>query len=85
VRKLTPLAIDLAIKFAKGEKVPELKMFKLADLTLDAKRTGEVACLFLPVVQVDKNNVYNEVIKTGFQKWDAVYRDIPADKKPPKP
>ncbi len=85
VRKLGPLAIDLALKFAKGEKVAELKMFKLADLTLDAKKTGEVPCLFLPVVQVDKENVYQEVIKTGFQKWETVYRDIPADQRPPKP
>jgi D-xylose transport system substrate-binding protein len=85
VRNLTPLAIDMAIKFAKGEKVPELKMFKLADLTLDPKRTGDVACYFLPVVQVDKNNIYNEVIKSGFQKWDVVYRDIPAAQRPPKP
>ena len=85
VRKLSPLAIDLAIKFAKGEKVPELKMYKLSDLTLDPKRTGEVACYFLPVVQVDKNNVYDVVVKSGFQKYDAVYRDIPPEKRPPRP
>jgi len=85
VRKLSPRAIDLALKFAKNEKVPELKMYKLSELTLDAKRTGDVACYFLPVVQVDKNNVYNEVIKSGFQKYEPVYRDIPADKRPPKP
>lgn len=87
VRKLSPLAVDLAIDLVKKVKtgpVGELKMFKLADLTLNAKLTGEVPCYFLKVIEVDKNNVYDEVIKSGFQKYDEVYRDIPASKRPPK-
>jgi D-xylose transport system substrate-binding protein len=88
VRKLSPLAIDLAMGMIKGDKsgpVGELKMNKLAALTLNDKLTGEVPCYFLPVVQVDKNNVYDEIIKSGFQSYDEVYRDIPASKRPPKP
>ncbi len=42
-------------------------------------------CVFLPVVQVTKDNVYDEIVVSGFQPYDAVYRDIPADQRPPKP
>jgi D-xylose transport system substrate-binding protein len=44
-----------------------------------------VPCKFLPVVQVDKNNVYDVIVKSGFQSYDDVYRDVPDSMKPPKP
>lgn len=50
VRLLAPIAIDLAIELAKGEKVDDLKMYDLSALTLDNKLTGQVPCKFLPVV-----------------------------------
>lgn len=84
VRNLAPMAIDLAAKLAKGEAA-DLKSFTLAELTLDDSLKGSVPCYFLPVVQVDKNNVYDEVVKSGFQSYDAVYKDIPADQRPAKP
>jgi D-xylose transport system substrate-binding protein len=40
---------------------------------------------FLPVVQVTKANVYDLIVKSGFQPYEAVYKDIPADQLPPKP
>jgi D-xylose transport system substrate-binding protein len=85
VRLLTPMAVDMAIKLAKGEKIEGLVDFPLADLTGDAKATGNVPCKFLEVVEVTKDNVYDVVVKSGFQKYDDVYRNIPADKRPPKP
>jgi D-xylose transport system substrate-binding protein len=88
VRKLSPLAINLALDMVSGVKtgpVADLKMYKLADLTLNSKLAGEVPCYFLKVVEVDKNNLYDEIIKSGFQQYDEVYRDIPASKRPPKP
>jgi D-xylose transport system substrate-binding protein len=85
VRKLSPLAIDMAIKLAKGEKVEGLENFSLKELTLDDKATGEVPCAFLEVIEVDKDNVYEEIVKSGFQSYDDVYRDIPKDKRPPRP
>jgi D-xylose transport system substrate-binding protein len=84
-RNLTPMAIDMAIKIAKGEKVDGLVNYKLSDLTLDDKLMGEVPCNFLKVVQVDKSNVYDEVVKSGFQSWEEVYKDIPQSQRPPKP
>jgi D-xylose transport system substrate-binding protein len=85
LRKLSPIAVDMAVKMAKGEKVAGLKDFTLAELTLDKKLKGSVPCRFLKVVEVDQSNVYNEVVKSGFQKYDEVYKDIPKDKRPPKP
>ncbi len=85
VRKLSPMAIDMAIKLAKGEQIEGLKKYKLSDLTLDKKLKGEVPCKFLKVIQVDKNNLYDVIIKSCFQKYDEVYKDIPESQRPPRP
>ena len=57
----------------------------MAELTNDPKKTGEVPCIFLPVQQVTKDNVFELVVKSGFQSYDDVYRDIPEAQRPPKP
>jgi D-xylose transport system substrate-binding protein len=84
VRLLSPMAIDMAIKLAKKEPVEGLQNFTLKDLTLDESLPGSVPCKFLKVVGVNKDNVYEEIVKSGFQKYDDIYKDIPADKRPPK-
>lgn len=84
VRLLSPMAIDMAIALAQGKKIEGLKNYSLAELTLDDKIKGEVPCKFLKVVGVNEKNVYVEIVKSGFQKYDDVYKDIPADKRPPK-
>ena len=85
IRLLSPLAVDLADKFLKGQTDPNLKQYTMAELTNDKSKTGNVMAYFLPVQQVTKDNVYDLIVKSGFQPYDAVYRDIPADKRPPKP
>jgi D-xylose transport system substrate-binding protein len=84
-RLLSPLAVDLVDKFLSGQTDPNLKKFTMAELTNDPKKTGDVMAYFLPVQQVTKDNVYDLIVKSGFQKYDDVYRDIPADKRPAKP
>lgn len=84
IRDLSPLAIDLVDKLLKGEKA-DLKMYTLAELTNDPSKTGQVPCNFLPVYQVNKDNVYELVVKSKFQAYDDVYRDIPANERPAKP
>ena len=54
-----------------------LKNFTMAELTNDQTKTGNVMAYFLPVEQVTKDNVYDLVVKSGFQPYDDVYRDIP--------
>lgn len=76
-RDLVPLACDLAAKLAKKQKIPGLKNFKLADLTGDKKAKGNVACKFLQVHQVTKDNLKKLVVDSGFQPYEGVYKDIP--------
>jgi D-xylose transport system substrate-binding protein len=76
-RKLTPLASELAVKLAKGEKDLGLSNFKLSELTGDPKKTGEVPCKFLQVFQVTKENLKALVVDSGFQSYEGVYKDIP--------
>lgn len=85
IRLLSPLAVDLADKLIKGETVADLKSYTMAELTNDKTQQGSVMADFLPVVQVTKDNVYDVVVKSGFQTFDDVYRDIPADKLPARP
>jgi D-xylose transport system substrate-binding protein len=85
IRQLSPLAVDVIDKLLKGQAVEGLKDYTLAELTNDTSKTGNVPCLFLPVQQVTKDNVYELIVKSGFQSYDDVYRDIPEDQRPPKP
>jgi len=85
IRLLSPLAVDLVDKLLKGQTDPNLKKYTMAELTNDPKNAGDVMAYFLPVVQVTKDNVYDLIVKSKFQPYDDVYRDIPADKRPAKP
>ncbi len=82
IRLLSPMTVDLMDKLLKGETVADLKGFDLALLTGDKTKTGQILAFFLPVVQVTKDNIYDVVVKSCFQKYDEVYRDIPADQRP---
>jgi D-xylose transport system substrate-binding protein len=85
IRQLSPLAVDVIDKLLKGQAVEGLKDYTLAELTNDTSKTGNVPCLFLPVQQVTKDNVYDLIVTSGFQSYDDVYRDIPEAQRPPKP
>lgn len=85
IRNLSPLAVDMLDKSIKGEAVEGLKNVSLAELTVDDTKQGEVPALFLPVQQVTKDNVFDLVVKSGFQSYDDVFRDIPEAQRPPKP
>ncbi len=85
IRNLSPLAIDSMDKLLQGQAIEGLKDYTMADLTNDQTKTGNVPSLFLPVQQVNKDNVFDLVVKSSFQKYDDVYRDIPDAQKPPKP
>jgi D-xylose transport system substrate-binding protein len=75
-RKLTPLACDLAVKLAKGDKDLGLSNADLSELTGDKTKSGLVACKFLQVFQVTKANLKQLVVDSGFQTYEGVYKDI---------
>ena len=85
IRNLAPIATKLMDDLLQCKPNADLKQFTMAELTNDPKQQGNVQALFLPVQQVNKDNVYDLVVKSGFQPYDAVYRDIPDAQKPPKP
>ncbi|PWH17781.1 MAG: D-xylose transporter subunit XylF [Anaerolineae bacterium] len=85
IRLLSPLAVDVVDKLLKGEPISGMKNYTLAELTVDPSMKGEVPCVFLEVQQVTKDNVYELVVKSGFQSYDDVYRDIPEAQRPPRP
>ncbi len=85
IRNLSPLAVETLDTLMKGGTVPGLASYTMAELTNDPAYQGEVPCLFLEVQQVNKDNLYDLVVKSGFQPYDDVYRDIPDAQKPPKP
>jgi D-xylose transport system substrate-binding protein len=85
IRNLAPAAVNLMDKLVKGQSDPSLKSFTMAELTNDPSRQGNVQAYFLPVQQINKDNVYDLCVKNGFQSYDDVYRDIPESQRPPKP
>jgi D-xylose transport system substrate-binding protein len=84
IRLLAPAAVDMMDALLKGKAIEGAVPFSMKVLTGD-DIAGDVLCLFLPVVQVTKDNVYDEIVVSGFQPYDAVYRDIPEDQRPQKP
>lgn len=85
IRQLSPLAVNIVVQLLNGEFVSNAERVALADLTGDLSKTGEVLCVFLPVQQVNKDNVYDLIVKTGYQTFENVYRDVPEDKRPARP
>jgi D-xylose transport system substrate-binding protein len=84
-RLLAPQAVKMIEALIKGEQPSGVKSFTMASLTNDKTKTGDVMANFLPVVQVTKDNVFEVVVKSGFQSYDDVYRGIPDAQKPPRP
>ncbi len=73
---LAQTAVDAAIKLAKKEPLSNAKPFK------NDKIGKEVQAILLEVVTVDKDNLMSTVIKDGWAKFEDVYANIPADKRP---
>ena len=86
IRLLAPKATDMMDALLKGQSIEGLTKYTLAELTNDKTKTGDVQAVFLPVVEVTKDNVYDVVVKSGFQPYDKVYANVPAGfQLPPKP
>ncbi len=83
INKLAPEAVNIALKLAKKEDLG-LQTRTLADLTGNKDATGDIPCSFLPVTPVTKDNLYDVIVKPGFQPYDEVYKNVPADQRPPK-
>ncbi len=76
-RKLVPLVATLAARLARGSGGYDLEPVRLADLTGDEALAGAVPCKFLPVELVTRANLKKLVVDSGYQTYEAVYRDVP--------
>jgi D-xylose transport system substrate-binding protein len=83
-RLLAPKAVDMIDALVKGQALTGLTKYSLATLTGDKSLTGDIQAAFLQVVQVNKDNVYDVVVKSGFQSYDNVYRGVTTGL-PPRP
>jgi len=84
IRLLAPKAVEMMDALIKGQPITGVQAYSLKVLT-GQDLPGDIQAVFLPVVQVTKENVYEEIVVSGFQPYDMVYRDIPEDQRPPKP
>lgn len=84
IRLLSPMAVDMMDALLQSKPISGLTQYTMAELTNDKTKTGNVQANFLKVVQVTKDNVYDVVVKSCFQAYDDVYRDIPDASRPAK-
>jgi len=84
-RVMAPQAVELVDMFLNGETDPDLQEYNLSDLTGNDALTGTVLAKYLPVTQVTIDNLYEEIVVSGFQSYDDVYQDIPEADRPPRP
>jgi D-xylose transport system substrate-binding protein len=75
---LANTALESAIKLAKGEELTGTTMFKNEAIG------KEIPAILLEVQVVDKDNLMTTVIKDGYAKYEDVYANVPADRRPPK-
>ncbi|MBS1792565.1 MAG: substrate-binding domain-containing protein [Acidobacteria bacterium] len=76
---LANAAVDAAIKLAKKEPLTEAKPF------MNDNIKKEIPAILLEVMVVDKDNLMATVIKDGYASYDDVYKNVPAEQRPPKP
>lgn len=69
-------ALEAAIKLAKKEPLSDAKPF------MNESLKKEVPSILLEVIVVDIDNLMATVIKDGFAKYEDVYKNVPADKRP---
>ena len=76
---LANTAVEAAIKLAKKEALADAKPF------MNDVIKKEIPAILLEVQVVDKDNLMTTVVKDGYAKYEEVYANVPADKRPPKP
>ena len=74
IQPLAYIAVDSAIKLARGEKVD-------AKDTID-NGAKKVPAVLLEPIAVDKTNMVSTVVKDGYQTLEKICANIPADKCP---
>lgn len=74
IKSIAEKAAEMAMQAAKGETV--------ATTTTVNNGLIDVPAVLLDVIPVTKENMMETVIKDGFQSYDEVYQNIPAEERP---
>jgi D-xylose transport system substrate-binding protein len=70
IRELSPKAASVMDDLLQGRPFNDLKDYSLSEITDE---------------QITKDNIYEEIVKSDFQSYADVYRDIPGNQAPPIP
>ncbi len=85
INLLAPKAVEIALALAQGRPLSGMIGLPLADLSGDKAAGGIIPCVFLPVTRVTQANLYDVIVKTRFQPYDEIYKNVPAGRRPPRP
>jgi len=75
IKPLAEKAAEIALKIIKGEPITDASQ-------LVNNGAKDVPSILLPPIAVDKANLYETVVKDGFQKLDEVYKNAPKEQWP---
>ena len=84
-RDLPPLAVKVLDRLLKEQPLLDLERCTMADLTGDPAFDGTIFCILLPVQVLTPDNLFDLVVRSGYQAYDDVYREIPDSLRPARP
>ncbi len=73
IQPLAYAAVEAAVKLAKGEKLETTKTMKAVN--------KEIPFIFIEPKVVEKSNLM-EIVKDGYQKYEDIFVNVPADQRP---
>jgi D-xylose transport system substrate-binding protein len=81
-RDLPPLTVRTLDSLIKEQPLLDLQRCSMADLTGDPDQEGTIFCVLLPVQLLTGESLFDLVVRSGYQPYDAVYREIPESLRP---
>lgn len=84
-RDLPPLTVRVMDRLLKEQSLIDLQRCTMAELTGNPAFEGTIFCVLLPVQTLDAQSLFDLVVRSGYQAYDDVYREIPDSLRPARP
>lgn len=84
-RDLPPLTVRTLDRLIKEQALLDLQRCPMSDLVGEPEFEGTIFCTLLPVHLLTPDNLFDLVVRSGYQAYDDVYREIPDSLRPPRP
>lgn len=84
-RDLPPLTVRVLDRLVREQALLDLSRCEMADLTGNSALEGTIFCTLLPVQLLTGDNLFELVVRSGYQDYDDVYREIPESLRPARP